>query len=86
MEVRKMEVKIYGPGCPRCGATETNVRRALKDLKMEAEIDHIYDIPEFAKAGIKITPGVVVDGKLIFHGVIPTVEEATEFFSTYKKS
>ena len=81
-----MEIKIYGPGCPRCGATETNVRRVLKDLGIEADIEHIYDIPEFAKAGVKNTPGVMIDGKLVFQGVIPTIEELSEFFSTSGKS
>ncbi len=80
-----MEIKIFGPGCPRCGATEANVRRVLKDLAIEADIEHVYDIREFGKNGVKITPGVMVGGNLVFHGVIPTIEELNEFFSKFVK-
>lgn len=76
-----MKVVVYGPGCPRCAATETNVRRALKDLGIEAEVDHIYDPNEFLEAGVMITPGVTVDGELKFHGKIPTIDELKALFS-----
>jgi small redox-active disulfide protein 2 len=75
-----MKVTIFGPGCPRCQATETNVRRVLEDLGIEAEVDHIYDPKEFIKNGIMITPAVMVDGKLIFHGKVPTIDELKKVF------
>jgi small redox-active disulfide protein 2 len=76
-----MKILVYGPGCPRCEATETNVRRAVADLGIEAEIDHIYDVNKFANAGVMITPGVTIDGELKFHGKIPTIDELKEVLS-----
>jgi small redox-active disulfide protein 2 len=81
MEVGEMKVKIFGPGCPRCEATETNVRRVLHDLGIEAEIEHIYDPREFIKNGITITPAVMVDGVLKFHGKVPTIDDLKKVFS-----
>ena len=69
------KIVVYGPGCPRCQSTETNVRRVVKDLNIEAEIEHVYDPNEFAKNGVIITPAVTIDGQMKFHGKIPTLEE-----------
>jgi len=70
-----MKIQIAGPGCPRCQATEKNVMNACSELNLAADISHIYDIKEYAKLGVRMTPAVIVDGKVIISGKIPTVEE-----------
>ena len=44
-------------------------------LGMEAEVKKITDIKEFAKAGVIFTPAIVVDGKLMISGKVPSVDE-----------
>ena len=70
-----MKIQIAGPGCPRCQATEKNVMNACSELNLAADISHVYDIKEYAKLGVRMTPAVIVDGKVIISGKIPTVEE-----------
>jgi len=70
-----MKVEILGPGCARCRATEENVRKALAELKLEAEVVHVTDVIEFAKRGVMLTPGVLIDGAVRSSGRVPTVEE-----------
>jgi len=70
-----MKIEVLGPGCPRCQATEKNVREAVSDLGIDAEISKVQDIKEIMKYGILSTPGVVVDGEVKVSGKIPTVEE-----------
>ncbi len=76
-----MKIIIAGPGCPRCTATEENVRKACAELNLDAEISHCYDPKEFVKLGVVITPAVVVDGKVVIAGKIPTVEEIKQILS-----
>lgn len=76
-----MKIIVAGPGCPRCMATENNVKKACEELGIEAEITHLYDIKEFPKLGIILTPAVVVNGEVIVSGKVPTVEELKEIFS-----
>lgn len=76
-----MKITVYGPGCPRCAATETNIRRVVADMGIDADIDHIYDPMEFAKNGVMITPAVTIDGEMKFHGKIPTLDQLKELFS-----
>lgn len=80
-----MKIQIVGPGCPRCHATEKNVFNACAELGLDADISHVYDVKEFAKLGVRLTPAVVVDGAVVVAGKIPTVEELKNIFSQLKK-
>ncbi|MFQ6088398.1 MAG: thioredoxin family protein [Candidatus Methanofastidiosia archaeon] len=70
-----MKIVVAGPGCPRCQATERNVFDACAELDLAADISHVYDVKEFQKLGVVITPAVIVDGKIVVSGKVPTVEE-----------
>lgn len=70
-----MEIQVAGPGCPRCHATEKNVINACAELNLAAKISHIYDVKEFAKMGVRFTPAVIVNGKIVVAGKVPTVGE-----------
>jgi len=75
----KMKIEILGPGCARCRATEGNVRKALAELKLDAEILHITDLLEISKRRVMLTPGVLIDGALRSSGRVPTVEEIKQW-------
>ncbi len=70
-----MKIEVVGLGCGRCIATEKNVREALKQLGISAEVAKVTDMAEFAKKGIMFTPGVIIDGQVKVSGRIPTVDE-----------
>ncbi|MGQ9569507.1 MAG: thioredoxin family protein [Thermodesulfovibrionales bacterium] len=80
-----MKIQVAGPGCLKCQETEKNVREACSQLKLDADIKHVYDIKEIAKLGVLFTPAVVVNGKVITSGKIPTVEELKKIFSKRKE-
>jgi small redox-active disulfide protein 2 len=69
------EIRIAGPGCPRCEQTERNVFNACAELGLAADIGHIRDMKEYGKFGVAITPAVIVDGKVLVAGRVPTVAE-----------
>jgi small redox-active disulfide protein 2 len=70
-----MKIQVCGPGCARCHATAKNVIEACAQLNLPAEVTHVYDMLKFAILGVRITPAVLVDGKIVVSGKIPTVEE-----------
>jgi len=76
-----MKIQIAGPGCPRCQATEKNVSDACSELGLAGEISHIYDVKGYAKLGVRITPAVIIDGKIAISGKVPTVEELKKLLS-----
>jgi small redox-active disulfide protein 2 len=76
-----MKIEIAGPGCPRCKTTKKNVIDAVKSLGIDAEVSHVYDIKEYAKKGVFLTPAVIVDGRVRISGRIPTVDEIKKILS-----
>ena len=80
-----MKIQVAGPGCPRCQETEKNVREACSQLNLAADISHVFDMKEFAKLGVLFTPAVIVDGKIVVSGKLPTVEELKKYLSAMKR-
>jgi small redox-active disulfide protein 2 len=70
-----MEIKVLGPGCPKCQQTEKNVKEAVTESGVDAKVDKVTNILEIAKYGVFGTPAVVVDGQVKSVGKIPNKEE-----------
>ena len=79
-----MKIQIAGPGCARCRTTEKNVIDACAELNLTADISHIFNVKEFAKLGVIITPAVLVNGKIVISGKVPTIEELKKNLSDVK--
>jgi len=74
-----MEIKVLGPGCPKCQKTTDNVKQAVAEAGCDATIEKITDVMEIAKFGVFGTPAVVVDGDVKAVGKIPSVEEVKKW-------
>jgi small redox-active disulfide protein 2 len=70
-----MEIKVLGPGCPKCEQTEQRVKEVIAESGTEASVEKIKDIMEIAKHGVFMTPAVVVDGEVKSVGKVPSKEE-----------
>jgi small redox-active disulfide protein 2 len=76
-----MQIKVFGPGCPRCKKTEENAVEALKELNLEASVVHVSDLKEITSHGIMMTPGLAIDDEVVCSGRIPSVEEIKKWIS-----
>ena len=70
-----MEIKVLGPGCPKCKQTEQRVREAVAEAGITANIEKVTDIMEIAGYGVFGTPAVVIDGEVKSVGKIPSKKE-----------
>lgn len=70
-----IQLKVLGPGCPRCDQLAAATKLAADQLDLDYEFEKIKDISLFASYGLMLTPGLVVDGRLIVQGKVPTVDE-----------
>lgn len=70
-----MKIQVYGKGCAKCQELAGNAKKALQDLNLQAEVEHITDIKLITEKGIMITPALVVDGKIISQGKVIDSEE-----------
>jgi small redox-active disulfide protein 2 len=78
-----MKIQIAGPGCPRCEVTERNVFNACAELNLAADISHVRDVKQLAALGVVLTPAVLVDGKVVVSGRVPTVAELKQILTTF---
>ena len=76
-----MKIQIAGPGCGRCQATEKVVHEVLQELSMPAVVEHVYDIRDYSKLGVTLSPAVLIDGKIVFSGRVPTADELKKFLA-----
>jgi small redox-active disulfide protein 2 len=70
-----MEIKILGPGCPKCKTLEKLTREVVEKNGIQATIVKVEDIMQIMKYGVMVTPALVVNEKVELKGRIPSAEE-----------
>ena len=70
-----MEIKVLGTGCPKCKALEKTVINSLAELEIAADVLKVEDIMNIMEYGIMRTPGLVINGKVVLSGRVPTMDE-----------
>ena len=76
-----VNIKVLGSGCANCKRLEATARKVVETLAIEAEIEKVTDYAEIMKWPILSTPGLVVNGKLVSAGRIPSEKEITDWLT-----
>lgn len=72
------QIKVLGPGCPKCKTTYSNVLEALKQTNIEANVEKIEDIEEMMKYNVLTTPVLMIDEQIKIKGRVAQVNEIVE--------
>lgn len=70
-----MDIKVLGTGCLKCKSLEKSVYNALAELNVAADVNKVEDIVEIMNYGVMTTPALVIDGKVVVKGRVPSVDE-----------
>lgn len=65
-------IKVLGTGCSNCKTTIKLIEEAARAKGVAIELGKVEEISEILKYGVMSTPGVVVDGKVVHAGGIPS--------------
>jgi small redox-active disulfide protein 2 len=68
-------IKVIGPGCPKCKATYKNALEAVKQAGIEANVEKIEDLKEMMKYNVLTTPVLIIDEVAKIKGRIADVSE-----------
>lgn len=75
-----MEVKVLGTGCSNCKTTVKLVEEIAKEKGISINMEKVENIQDIMKFNILSTPGVVIDGKVVHAGGIPSREKVEAWF------
>lgn len=67
-----LEIKVIGSGCPNCKKLEALCNEVVNENNLNAKIEKVTDFNQFGELGIMMTPGLIVNGKILSQGKIPT--------------
>jgi small redox-active disulfide protein 2 len=76
-----MKIEILGMGCATCNKLEDTVRLAVKETGIDAHVDHVTDIKKIMTYGVMTTPALVIDGKVVAAGKLPTLADIKKMIS-----
>ncbi|MDA3929276.1 MAG: thioredoxin family protein [Prolixibacteraceae bacterium] len=77
-----MEIKILGTGCSKCKNLEKATLQAIQELSIEASVIKVEDIVEIMQYGVMQTPGLVINGKVVLTGKLPSNPKLKELILT----
>lgn len=73
-----MLIKILGTGCKNCSTLTGNIKAALQETGIDAEVIKVEDLREIAGYGIMSPPGLVIDEKVVSSGKVLKPKEIIE--------
>lgn len=76
-----MEIKVLGTGCAKCKSLEKVTREAVEKTGVNATVIKVEDIVEIMQFGIMTTPALVIDGKVVVKGKVPSVDEISKLLT-----
>jgi small redox-active disulfide protein 2 len=65
-------IKVLGTGCANCKTTQKLIEEMAKEKGIEIQLEKVDQLQDIMSYGVMSTPGVVVDGKVVHAGGVPS--------------
>jgi small redox-active disulfide protein 2 len=75
------EIKVLGPGCPKCEELLRQTQQAVQELNLECTVEKVSDIQQITRYGVMMTPALVVDGTIKMSGKVPSVKQIKDLIA-----
>ncbi len=76
-----MDIKVLGTGCANCKSTITLIDQVAKAKGVPVTLEKVEELRDIMGYGVMSTPGVVIDGKVVHAGGVPSREKIEKWFS-----
>ena len=85
-EAGGLEIKVLGPGCPRCEKLEQDLMAMMAELNIAADLEHVRDSIDIANYGVMGSPGLIINGEVKAVGSVPPQKKLKEWLMEAAKS
>ncbi len=77
----QMEIKVLGTGCAKCKTLEKHTKAAVEQLSIDADVIKVEDIVEIMQTGVMTTPALMINGKVVVKGKVPSVSDIKDLLT-----
>ncbi len=79
-----LKVKVLGSGCPKCKRLEQKLLQLRQEKQLEFEVEKVTDINDILAYGIMMTPGLVINEKVVCVGKVPSDTELLNYLEEFE--
>ena len=72
-------IKVLGQGCNSCRELTQRVMDIMSELNLAADLEHVTDIKEIARYRVMGIPALVINGKILSVGSVPSKKQLTNW-------
>lgn len=76
------EIKVLGSGCRNCINTATLIEQEAQRLGVPVEVEKVTDMQAIMGYGVMATPAVVLDGRVVHSGGVPSARAVSEWLAS----
>jgi small redox-active disulfide protein 2 len=73
-------IKVLGTGCANCKNTVKLLEEVAAAKGVDIQLEKVEDIQDIMGFGVMSTPGVVIDGKVVHAGGVPSRSKIESWF------
>mgnify|MGYP001002823392 CR=1 FL=1 len=76
-----MDIKVLGTGCSNCKTTIALIDQVAQAKGVNIKLAKVEELRDIMGFGVMSTPGVVIDGKVVHAGGVPSREKIEQWFN-----
>lgn len=76
-----MDIKVLGMGCASCKSTISLIEQVAKAKGVPVTLQKVEEPRDIMGYGVMSTPGVVIDGKVVHAGGVPSRDKIEQWLT-----
>ncbi|NDP64726.1 thioredoxin family protein [Polaromonas sp.] len=76
-----MDIKVLGTGCAKCKTTIALIEEVAQTQGVAIKLEKVQELRDIMGYGVMSTPGVVINGKVVHAGGVPSREKIAQWLT-----
>lgn len=76
-----MDIKVLGTGCSNCKNTIALIEQVAREKGAAITMSKVEELRDIMSYEVMSTPGVVIDGKVVHAGGVPSRDKIEKWFA-----